>query len=430
MGQRADRVGHETPGDEFAQGRGWSAGDEEDPTMLNEPGLAGLENDIGTANRAHDGEVIYEEADVVEVQPATTTGDRGDTTDDRTPETEAIRSDIEDTRANMSSTIDEIQDRLSPQRLKDQATDAVREATVGRVQNMASNITETARDTGSTLMDTIRENPLPAALLGIGAGWLFMNTRRNAAERDRWRARYEPGYYDRGYGRYGRYGRYGPYGPYGRSASGYPYDHYGQYGSSQSSQQDNGKMSQMADTAKDKLSDVGDRAQEMTDTVKERASDMAEQAQWQAQRARGWLERTWDENPLVVAGAALAAGALIGLSIPETAVERDMMGEASGNVLQKAASAAQDVTQTATQKAQEAISQADQTMSQQAQSSQQPMSGSRQSSAGSSGPSSQSAEDKLRTAQENIDSARSSLESGSGSQGSSQSERKSSGSSR
>ena len=76
-------------------------------------------------------------------------------------------------------------------------------------------------------------------------------------------------------------------------------------------------MSQMADTAKDKLSDVGDRAQEMTDTVKERASDMAEQAQWQAQRARGWLEGTWDENPLVVAGAALAAGALVGLSIPD-----------------------------------------------------------------------------------------------------------------
>ena len=49
MGQRADRVGHEgqeTPGDEFAQGRGWNAGDEEDPTMRNEPGLAGLEDDI------------------------------------------------------------------------------------------------------------------------------------------------------------------------------------------------------------------------------------------------------------------------------------------------------------------------------------------------------------------------------------------------
>jgi hypothetical protein len=50
MGQGADRVGHEgheTPGDEFAQGHGWNVGDEEEPTMRNEPGLAGLEDDIG-----------------------------------------------------------------------------------------------------------------------------------------------------------------------------------------------------------------------------------------------------------------------------------------------------------------------------------------------------------------------------------------------
>ncbi len=68
----------------------------------------------------------------------------------------------------------------------------------------------------------------------------------------------------------------------------------------------------------------------------------------------GW-RRTWDENPLVVAGAALAAGALVGLSIPETHAERQMMGEASGNVLQKAADTAQDVTQNVSEKAQQTM---------------------------------------------------------------------------
>ena len=52
--------------------------------------------------------------------------------DDATDETDAIRGDIEDTRANMSSTIDAIQEKLSPQRLTEQAKDAVRDATVGR----------------------------------------------------------------------------------------------------------------------------------------------------------------------------------------------------------------------------------------------------------------------------------------------------------
>ena len=95
---------------------------------------------------------------------------------------------------------------------------------------MASNITETARDTGSRLMDSIRENPLPAALVGIGVGWLFLSARRRAAERDRWRpvtsraitieamAAMVPATTALGYG---------------RSANGYPYDRYSQYGSSQ-----------------------------------------------------------------------------------------------------------------------------------------------------------------------------------------------------
>jgi ElaB/YqjD/DUF883 family membrane-anchored ribosome-binding protein len=396
--------------------------------MSEEPGLAGLENDVGVANRAHDGGRLYEETDVVEVQPTTSRDVTGDTTrdvdEDRTPETEAIRGDIEGTRANMSSTIDAIQEKLSPQRIAEQAKGAVRDATVGRVQDMASNIGDSARDTGSTLMDSIRQNPLPAALIGIGAGWLFMSARRTAAERDRWRSRYEPGYYDQGYGRYSSrdYG----YRDYGAPRRGqYSGQQYGQQYSS--SQQDNGKMGQVADNVKDKLSDVGDRAQDMTDTMKERASDMADQAQWQAQRARGWLERMWDENPLVVAGAALAGGALLGLSIPATDAERQMMGEASGNVLQKAADTAQDVTQNVTEKAQQTMQQANQNASSQ----QSSASASRQSSAtGGSGVSSQSAEDQLRTAQENIDSARSNLESSGGSQGSTQSRRGSSGTTR
>jgi ElaB/YqjD/DUF883 family membrane-anchored ribosome-binding protein len=428
MGQGADRLGQETPGDEFSRGRGWNAGYEEDPEMREEPGLAGLENDIGVADRAHDGGLT--DTDI--------NASRVDAEEDATGETAAIRQDIEGTRANMSSTIDEIQDRLTPQRIAEQAKGAVRDATVGRVQDMASNFGDTARDTGSTLMDTIRQNPLPAALIGIGAGWLFMSARRKAADRNNWRTRYQPDY-SQNYGQRG-YNGYGSYGASGteRSANGYPYDRYGQYGggqyggsqyggqygsqysgqqqgSYQSSQQDDGKSGQVTDKVKDVASSVGDRTQDMTDTAKQRASDMAEQAQWQAQRARGWFERTWDENPLVVAGAALAAGALLGLSVPATQAEQRMMGEASGNVLQKAADTAQDVTQNVTEKAQQTMRQAEQSASSQSSSSQQ--SGAGASSGGTSGVS-QSARDSLQAAQENIDTARSNMESSTGSQGS------------
>jgi len=318
MGERPDRLGHETPSDEFPQGRGWNAADEEDPSMRDAPGLAGLENDIGVANRGHDGGLTDEELDAIQVDPATDDATESADSDD----TEEIRDNIEETRANMSSTIDAIQEKLSPQRLAEQAKDTVREATVGRVQQMASNITETARDTGSTLMDTARRNPLPAALAGIGLGWLFMSARRTALERNHYR--WQSG--SRAQGRR----------------------------SYEAPQQDNGQMGQVTDNVKDALGNVGDRAQDAAGAIGERASDMAEQAQWQAQRARGWMEQTWDENPLVVGGAALALGALVGLSVPGTQAEQQLMGEASGNVMQKA----QDVTQSVTERAQQAMSDA------------------------------------------------------------------------
>jgi hypothetical protein len=45
-----------------------------------------------------------------------------------------IQRDIEETRDRLSETIDAIQDKLSPDKLRTQATDAVREATIGRAE--------------------------------------------------------------------------------------------------------------------------------------------------------------------------------------------------------------------------------------------------------------------------------------------------------
>ena len=47
-----------------------------------------------------------------------------------------------------------------------EAKSAVREATVGRIERVASNTGESAKGMKSSLMTTIRENPVPAALAG------------------------------------------------------------------------------------------------------------------------------------------------------------------------------------------------------------------------------------------------------------------------
>jgi hypothetical protein len=100
--------------------------------------------------------------------------DLGDTTAGTTgaasgDSTDAIRQDIEQTRAQMSGTIDEIQERLNPKRLMDEAKETVREATVGKVNNMMSNAGRSA----SGVVDKIKEHPISAAMIGAGAWWLL-----------------------------------------------------------------------------------------------------------------------------------------------------------------------------------------------------------------------------------------------------------------
>jgi len=110
-----------------------------------------------------------------------------------TEDTTEIRAGIEETRAEMSETIEAIQERLNPQHLKEQVKDqvreqfqeakaTVREATIGKAEDMARNVGNTIDEARYGLMETIRQNPVPAALVGLGLGWLFMN-RQSAPDR-------------------------------------------------------------------------------------------------------------------------------------------------------------------------------------------------------------------------------------------------------
>ena len=109
-------------------------------------------------------------------------------------DTAAIRADIRDTRDRMSQTLDGIGERLNPQLLKervreeirdrkDHLKENIREATIGRVENMARSAANTVNATRSSITDTIRDNPLPAAMVAIGLGWLLFNGRRNGDTR-------------------------------------------------------------------------------------------------------------------------------------------------------------------------------------------------------------------------------------------------------
>ena len=114
------------------------------------------------------------------------------TTEGESPE--EIRENIVQTRAQMSGTIDAIQEKLDPDRLKAQVTDAVheqvdvvkervREATIGRAERMASDFGDSARDAGSGFLGTIKDNPIPAAMVALGVAWLWTKRRNGSSDR-------------------------------------------------------------------------------------------------------------------------------------------------------------------------------------------------------------------------------------------------------
>jgi hypothetical protein len=340
-------------------------------------------------------------------------------------ETAAIRGDIERTRGEMSRTVNAIEERLSPAHLKEQlasvtagvtadieqkvaelkasvigeyheakdhlkddlgrelrsaqhavndefihARTAVRDATVGRVENMVHDARETVTDAGATVLDTIKANPIPAALIGVGIGWLIFGGRSagrsSAADRmRRFRAsNARSGYgYDAGYGyAEGRDEQDLARGPrralrQGQRAVGSAI-HTAEEGVSNAYRAAGEGVTNALHTAGHGVADLGHRVQEgashlvegaqgavrnVGDTVGHFADDarvrggrIARGAGRQVMRAERGVESTLRENPLALGAVAIAIGAAIGLSLPHTHVEDEWMGDAKDRLLQRA----------------------------------------------------------------------------------------------
>jgi uncharacterized protein YjbJ (UPF0337 family) len=99
-------------------------------------------------------------------------------------ETAQIRAEIEETRANITDTVEEISARLSPRNIMADATEKTRE----RVRQFADTASERAtefagqtREATGRAVDSARENPWVAALAvaGIGAAAWWMMSRRD-----------------------------------------------------------------------------------------------------------------------------------------------------------------------------------------------------------------------------------------------------------
>lgn len=95
---------------------------------------------------------------------------------DREQSSEEIKRNIEHTRHDMSEKIETIQQKLSPENLKAQAKDVMQDAVREGADTISEYIRTNSNELGRSLTDVVRRNPLPAALIGIGLGWLMMES--------------------------------------------------------------------------------------------------------------------------------------------------------------------------------------------------------------------------------------------------------------
>lgn len=255
-----------------------------------------------------------------------------------------LREGIEQTRSELGDTIDAIQDRLSPQQLADEAKEAtanlaeeaktaareavstlaeeiketaasmlsdarqaLREATIGKAERMVNEFGDTAQGTSSNLMTTIRENPLPSAMVGIGLGLLWLNRRKPAGA---------PGYAARPY-----YGSAYPLGGSSSVASPYSTDRSeGGLGESMGAVQERAGelVGQAKDTAGEVVGQVKDTAGNLVNSagglVTDASGRAVELAGTAGSTARGASSTLWDniqQNPVPAALAGMSIAWLV-----------------------------------------------------------------------------------------------------------------------
>ncbi len=293
------------------------------------------------------------------------------TTDPGNRSSAEIEREVENTRARLTGTLEELRDRASPGQVFEQVLDYARDSG--------------GADFVRNLGQAVRDNPLPILLIGAGVGWLMFSANRPRSSGSQYRRALPAPAYD------GEAGYYGASGPYAETDGS-----YAEAGGPSMTE----RASSMAGEAKDRIGEATSGLRDSISGAAARAGDMARQAGDMAssayhratdtaQRARGAAgsaadsigsaagsvrqgmasagqgmasagheareqlgylgDRTsrgfgWmmQEQPLILGAVGLAVGAAIGALLPGTETEDRLMGETRDRLADQARDAAQE----------------------------------------------------------------------------------------
>jgi len=217
-------------------------------------------------------------------------------------EAERIEQDLADTRARMDRRLDELQDRLSPSQIANEAFAYLR----------ASGGADIAR----SLIIRVRDNPIPFAFAAVGIGWLMASGRRRDG-RAHDGSGSEPGV---------------------PGTAGLPFDgHAGGMKAKLAS-----ATQTLRQAARDLRAGASDIAGRWSDAGVRHAATLREGSQKMYGSTRERFQSA-TSSPFAVGALALAAGIIAGALIPIAAEEESMLGSAAGRVREAGRGLVQDM---------------------------------------------------------------------------------------
>jgi ElaB/YqjD/DUF883 family membrane-anchored ribosome-binding protein len=218
-----------------------------------------------------------------------------------------IEAEIARTRTDMHATLTAIEQRLTPGQLIDQGLDYLRHSG--------------GREFASNLSGSVKNNPIPVALMSIGMAWLMATGNRR------------PSYLERGK----------------RGAGGLSSAKESFSSAKESFSSAKESLSSSKERLSEGLSSARDRLSGTAQSARERVGQLGESARYRMEQMRGGYDSIVREQPLVLGAIGLAVGALLGAGLPRTRQEDELMGEASDRLTEKAKEAGREQLEKAKQ---------------------------------------------------------------------------------
>ncbi|HEY0918586.1 DUF3618 domain-containing protein [Devosia sp.] len=215
-----------------------------------------------------------------------------------------LARELEAQRQRVSSTLDEIQHRMSPGQLLDGVMDYTGDGSKEFIENLGR---------------SVRDNPLPVALVGAGLLWLMTGSGR------------PNGHASTAAGRTSRNSDIGAWDGADDDV----------HGSTANGLLDKARHAgeDLAGGVSEAAGGIADAAGRMTRQVDRTTRNVLGQVRQQA----GNLGHLYEEQPLIGGALAFAMGAALGALLPPTQQEDELLGEAADSVKAQAAVAAGDL---------------------------------------------------------------------------------------